>query len=42
MDILLLGKRILWDQSEVLLDYQPDENWEKLWDAKLGHWTYED
>lgn len=42
MEYLLLGKRILWDQSEVLLDYQPDENWESLWDAKLGHWSYQD
>ena len=41
-DLLLLGKRILWAQSKVLLDYHPDENWEKLWDAKLGHWWYKD
>lgn len=41
-EILLLGKKILWDQSEVLLDYQPDENWQQVWDAKLGHWSYED
>lgn len=41
-DILLLGKRILWDQSEVLMDYQPDENWQDVWDAKLGHWEYRD
>lgn len=41
-EILLLGKKILWDQSEILLDYQPDENWQQVWDAKLGHWSYED
>ena len=41
-EILLLGKKILWDQSEVLLDYQPDENWKDIWDAKLGHWEYKD
>lgn len=41
-EILLLGKKILWDKSEVLLDYQPDENWQTLWDAKLGHWEYKD
>ena len=41
-EILLLGKKILWDQSEILLDYQPDENWQDVWDPKLGHWTCED
>lgn len=41
-EILLLGKKILWDQSEILLDYQPDENWQQVWDAKLGHWEYKD
>lgn len=41
-EILLLGKKIFWDKSEVLLDYQPDENWQEVWDAKLGHWEYED
>ena len=41
-EILLLGKKIFWDQSEVLMDYQPDENWQELWDAKGGKWYYED
>lgn len=41
-EILLLGKKILWDQSEILMDYQPDEHWQELWDAKLGHWEYKD
>jgi len=41
-EILLLGKKVLWDQSEILLDYQPDENWQQVWDAKLGHWEYKD
>lgn len=41
-EILLLGKKILWDRSELLLDYQPDEHWQDLWDAKLGHWEYKD
>lgn len=41
-EILLLGKKIFWEQSEVLLDYQPDENWQQVWDAKLGHWEYKD
>ncbi len=41
-EILLLGKKILWDRSPVLLDYQPEENWQQLWDPKLGHWEYKD
>ncbi len=41
-EILLLGKKILWNQSEILMDYQPDEHWQELWDAKLGHWECKD
>lgn len=41
-EILLLGKKVFWEQSEVLLDYQPDENWQDVWDAKLGHWACKD
>ena len=41
-EILLLGKKIFWDRSEILLDYQPDENWQNIWDAKLGHWECKD
>ena len=41
-EILLLGKKIFWDRSEVLLDYQPDENWQQIWDPKLGHWECRD
>ena len=41
-EILLLGKKIFWDKSEVLLDYQPDEKWQDVWDAKLGHWECKD
>ena len=41
-EILLLGKKIFWDKSEILLDYQPDENWQSVWDAKLGHWECKD
>lgn len=40
--ILLLGKTIDWGRSEILLDYQPEENWRQVWDAKLGHWEYQD
>ncbi len=41
-EILLLGKKIFWDRSPVLLEHQPDENWTDVWDAKLGHWEYRD
>lgn len=41
-EILLLGKKIFWEQSQVLLDYRPDENWQAVWDAKLGHWECKD
>ena len=41
-EILLLGKKIFWDQSEILMDYQPDAHWQELWDAKLGHWECKD
>ena len=41
-EILLLGKKIFWDKSEILMDYRPDEHWQQLWDAKLGHWECKD
>lgn len=41
-EILLLGKKIFWDKSQILLDYRPDENWQAVWDAKLGHWECKD
>ncbi len=41
-EIYLLGKKIYWDRSEILMDYQPDEHWQDLWDAKLGHWECKD
>ncbi|MBO5364247.1 MAG: hypothetical protein J6A56_02125 [Clostridia bacterium] len=41
-DILLLGKKILSDKSPILLDYQPDENWEKYWLPKSGTWEFRD
>ena len=40
-DILLIGKRILSEKSPVVLSCLPDENWEKIWDAKGGSWKYE-
>ncbi len=41
-EFLLMRKKILWDKSEVLLDYQPDENWQDVWDVKRGDWTCKD
>lgn len=41
-DILLLGKKIRVSESPVLLSYQPDENWQELWEPKLGHWECKD
>ena len=40
-EILLLNKRIFVDRSPVLLDYRPDEDWQKVWDAKGGKWYCE-
>lgn len=40
-EILLLGKRILVDESPVLLSYTADENWRELFEDKGGEWRYE-
>lgn len=41
-DILLIGKRIIFDKSPIVLSCLPDENWQELWDAKGGTWKYKD
>lgn len=41
-DIHLLGKKVLFDSSEVLFSYKPDENWADHFDVKTGKWYYED
>lgn len=41
-DILLLGKKILSDQSPILLDYQPGEDWQDYWLPKSGKWYLQD
>ncbi|MBQ4517433.1 MAG: hypothetical protein II997_02480 [Clostridia bacterium] len=41
-DILLIGKRIISDQSPVALSSLPDDNWQETWDAKGGSWGYKD
>lgn len=40
-DILLLGKKVLSDQSPILFSYTPDESWQQYWDIKSGNWSYE-
>ncbi|MBR2021827.1 MAG: hypothetical protein IJ939_05260 [Clostridia bacterium] len=41
-NISLLGKRIIIEKSPVLLDYKPDNDWQKYWSVKSGNWHYED
>ena len=41
-DILLIGKKILFNASPVILSYQPDEKFEEVFDIKGGSWTYKD
>ncbi len=41
-DIFLLGKKILFEKSPILLEYQPDENWQEYWLPKRGTWYFGD
>ena len=41
-EIHLVGKKVIIDECPRLLDYQPDENWEKYWQVMLGEWKVED
>ena len=40
-NIHLLGKKIVVEKSPILLDYKPDNDWQKLWSVKSGNWHYE-
>jgi hypothetical protein len=40
-NIHLLGKKILFDKSPLLLDYKPDENWLDYFVPKSGEWYLE-
>ena len=40
-EIRLLGKRIDLENSPLLLSYQPDENWQKVFRRLRGTWTVE-
>lgn len=41
-NIHLLGKKILFDKSKVLLDYKPNTDWLNYFEPKSGEWKYED
>ena len=41
-NILLLGKEILMDESKVLLQYSPGEDWLEHWMPMNGHWDCHD
>ncbi len=40
-DIMLLGKKVLYSQSPILLKYTPDEDWLKYWNPRGGNWRCE-
>lgn len=37
-DILLLGKKIVWDKSPVIFEYKPSDDWQNYWDVMTGEW----
>ena len=41
-NIHLLGKKILFDKSKVLLDYKPNTDWLDYFEPKSGEWKCED
>jgi hypothetical protein len=41
-EIHLIGKKVIVDECPLLLNYQPDENWEKYWQVMQGEWKVED
>lgn len=40
-DILLLGKKIIWDKSPVVFTYSPDSDWQDYWEVMTGKWKVE-
>ena len=40
-DIRLLGKKVIMDKSEILLDYKPGDDWKNFWTVKSGNWSCE-
>ncbi|MBE6589816.1 MAG: hypothetical protein E7643_06515 [Ruminococcaceae bacterium] len=41
-EIHLIGKKLLVDKCPILMDCQPDENWQKYWQVMGGEWKEED
>ena len=41
-DILLLGKKILVDDSEIVFQYHGESNFQDFFNPKLGTWNYKD
>ncbi len=41
-EILLLGKKIIVDNCEVVFEYRGEQNWQDYFDVKSGNWRYED
>jgi hypothetical protein len=41
-DIILLGKKVNYEKSEVLFKYSPNEDYLKYFTPKSGEWYYED
>ena len=41
-NIHLMGKKVFFDDSEILFSYKPDENWRDHFEPKSGTWYYED
>ncbi len=40
-DILLLGKKVIFDKSPVVFQYSPSDDWENFWDVMTGKWKHE-
>ena len=40
-DYLLLGKRIITSESEIVFEYHGEPNFKDYFDVKLGEWKYE-
>lgn len=41
-NIHLLGKKVIVDKSQILLNYKPNDDWLDFWSVKSGNWHYED
>ena len=41
-ELHLLGKLVKLDECPILLDSQPDANWQKDWQVMAGEWKVED